>query len=49
MNLKKEFKFHDAVNEYLYMYYSKIVKTILYFGLNNKLKFLVGRDDTIIV
>ena len=34
--------FNDAVNEYLDMYYSKIVKTILYFGLNNKLKFLVG-------
>ena len=49
MNLKKEFKFNDVVNEYLDMYYSKIVKTILYFGLNNKLEFLVGRDDTIIV
>lgn len=41
--------FSDEVNKYLDMYYSKIVKTILYFGLNNKLEFLVGRDDTIIV
>lgn len=47
--LKKEFKFSDEVNKYLDMYYSKIVKTILFFGLNNKLEFLVGRDDTIIV
>lgn len=49
ISLKREFKFGDEINKYLDMYYSKVVKTILYFGLNNKLEFLVGRDDTIIV
>lgn len=49
INLKNEFNFDDKVNDYLEIYYSKIIKTIMYFLENKNIESLVGKNDVVIV
>ena len=49
LNIKEEFKLNYEVNNYLDKYYSKIIKTIIYFICNRELEKLVGKSDIVII
>lgn len=49
LSIKEEFKFSKEVNNYLDKYYSKTIKTIIYFIYSKELEKLVGNNSVVII
>lgn len=49
LSIKEEFKFSKEVNNYLDKYYSKAIKTIIYFIYSKELEKLVGNNSVVII
>ena len=49
LSIKEEFKFSKEVNNYLDKYYSKAIKTIIYFIYSKELEKLVGKNSVVII